>query len=361
MRKTILYLVILAVLGIAVYFFLIKSNDNPYGQTEAGFTVKDTAAIGKLFIADNDGESVLVERTDSGWVVNKKYKALRSTLNMILTTLTRQAALYPVTKNAYENVIKNLSTDGKKVEVYGRDGKKITVFYVGGVAVNNTGTNMLMEGAKMPYVVQVQGFNGYLTSQYTTNMADWRDRTIFSFQPDEIKSVSIQYPDKPINSFAINRENGTFSVSADTNITKHLDPLNIRRINVYLKYFGNVNCEGYLNGFIDTHESIATAPKRATMEITGMHGQRQHADIYWMPINKRSKNLTVANEDVPDDYDADRMYAVINDGQDTVMIQQMIFKNMFRKSFEFYQKDVTPTQMPPNNEPPRNVMMHKNQ
>jgi hypothetical protein len=57
-----------------------------------------------------------------------------------------------VPKTAYDNVIKGLSTEGIKVEVYGRDGKKKKVFYVGGSSVNNTGTNMMMEGAKQPYI-----------------------------------------------------------------------------------------------------------------------------------------------------------------------------------------------------------------
>jgi len=361
MGKTLLYLFILALLGGAVYFLLFKKSNSPYSESEAGFNIKDTAAIGKIYIVDYDGQNVLVERTDSGWIVNKKCKALPGTLNMILTTLTKQTPLYPVTQKAYDNVIKTLSTDGKKVEIYDRDGKKMRVFYVGGAAMNNTGTNMLMEGAKTPYVVQVQGFTGYLTARYTTNMKDWRDRTVFNIAPDDIKSVSVQYADNPINSFTIDRGNGSFTVTADTNVTKHLDPLNTRRIGVYLKYFTNVNCEGFLDGFNDTRSNLEQAPKRATIDITSIHGQRQHADVYWMPINKRSKNLTTSDPDVPDDYDADRMYAIINNAQDTVMIQEMIFKPIFRKAFEFYQKDPAASQTPLINEQPKNVLMHKTQ
>src|SRR6185312_15056085 len=162
MRKTLVYIAILAILAFGIYYFLFNNNSSSqYSDTEAGFTIKDTAAIGKLYLVSNDGEGVLVERTDSGWMVNKTYKALPGTLNLLLETFHDQAPLYPVTKNAYENVVKSLSTDGIKVEVYGRDGKKIRVFYVGGPAVNNIGTNMMIEGSHTPYVVQVSSFNGY--------------------------------------------------------------------------------------------------------------------------------------------------------------------------------------------------------
>lgn len=361
MRKTLLYLVILALLGFSVYYFLIKNNsESPFSATEAGFTVKDTSSIGKLYLAAANDESILVARTDSGWIVNNRYKALPSTLNLLLSTLATQAAVYPVTKSAYDNVVKNMSTNGIKVEVYGRDGSKMKVFYVGGSAAKNNGTNMLMDGASTPFVVQVPGFNGYLTSRFTTKLKDWRDRTIFNIPPDEIKSISVQYASKPINSFVLSRENGSLVMKADTNISKNLEVFNTRRANIYVKYFTNVNCEGFLNGLEDMNATLKTAPKQSTIDVTGMHGQRQHIDIYWMALNRRSKNTTVSDADVPDDYDADRLYAVINNERDTVMIQYFVFKNIFRKSYEFFQKDVAPSQLSGPQAQPKNVLINKN-
>ena len=77
-----------------------------------------------------------------------------------------------------------------------------------------------------------------------------------------------------------------------------------------------------------------------------------------MALNHRSKNQTVSNPDIPDEFDADRIYAVINNNQDTVMIQQFAFRDIFHKAFEFFQNDV-PMQKPVKKELPKNVMMHK--
>ncbi len=344
MRKTILYLVILGLLGFAVYFFLFSNKDtSPFGEDEAGFTIKDTAQIGKIYLASQDGESVTVEHTDSFWMVNKQYHALPGTLKMLLTTLQGQKPLYPVTQNAYENAIKIMSTEGIKVEIYGRDGKKMRCFYVGGVAVNNSGTNMLMDGAKKPYVVTMAGFNGYLTPHYPTQMRYWRDRSIMNIPAEEVKKVSLQYMDKPMNSFELIQEGSKITVTGDSNYSKYTDRYNARRAKVYTKYFTNINCEGYLNGLADMDTTLKTTRKHSVLDIEGNHGQHQHMDIYWVPINKRSKNLDVSDPDVPDDYDADRLYAVINNYKDTVMIQQFVFKTIFRKLYEFYQADVVQT------------------
>jgi hypothetical protein len=352
MNKTLLYTLILLLLAFGIYFFIFDTKDNPYNVDEAGFTVKDTASIGKLFLVSNKGESILAERTDSGWMVNKQYHALPSALNLVLITLNAQAALYPVTKNAYDNVIKGMATDAVKVEIYDRKGKKMKVMYVGGTSVNNSGTNMMLEGHK-PYVVQVPGFNGYLTSRFTTNLKDWRDRTVFNIPASEIKSVSVQYPEKPFNNFEIKRENGALVIKSDTTVTGGLDGPNMHRANLFLDYFTNINCEGFLNGLPDNDTTIKTAPKRSIIEVTGMHGQHQVVDVYWMALNKRSKNVTSADRDVPDDYDADRLYAVINNYKDTVMIQQFVFGKIFRKSYEFFQKDGAP---PPKQAVPLSVL-----
>ena len=358
MRKTLVYLAILAVLSFGVYYFLISDHGSSYDPKEADFTIKDTASIGKIFIANSAGQSVLVERSTNGWTVNKKDRALPSMVNLILSTLPHQETLYPVTHAAYDNAIKVLSTDSKKVELYDRAGKKIKVFYVGGTSANQNGTNLLMEGAKTPYVVQVPGFTGYLGSRYTVEMTDWKDRTVFDMPYEEIKSVSVQYADKPINSFVISSDGENISVSADTNLSRHLDAQNTRRGNLYLKYFTNINCEGIMNGIPGMDSIIGHSHKQSVIDITGIKGEHQRADIYWMDINRRSKNLTVSDPNVPDDYDADRLYAVINGGKDTVMIQQYVFRKIFRKAFQFFQNDDTTSALQ-STQPPRNVMMHK--
>ncbi len=355
MLKTLTYLIVLALLGAGIYFLIFKKNDNPFGNSEAGFTIKDTAAVGKIFLSTNDGESITIERKSDGWQLNGKYKALPSTVRMVMNTLVTQVPVTPVTKSAYENAVKTLATDGVKVEIYDRNGKKTTVFYVGGPSANGTGTNMLLEGAKTPYIVQTPGFSGDLRPRYPTTIKEWRDRTVFNIPDEEIKSVSVLYETNPINSYVVSRDNNVFTVKGDPQITEHLEPLNTARAGRYMKYFTNVNCEGYLNGLEDIDSLIRITKKRATIDIETLHMGKQHADLYWMPINRRSKNRLMSNEDVPDDYDADRMFAIINNNKDTIQIQMPSFNKILRKCFEFYQKDEV--QVKP--QPTPNILINK--
>lgn len=350
MRKPLIYFFILVLLGAGIYFFIFKKTDNPFGAKEAGFTVKDTASVYKIFIATNDGESVTVERkSGSTWMLNGKDRALPSMVDMVLTTLYKQEALYPVTQNAYETTVRNLAGEGIKVELYNKDGKKITTFYVGGPSPNGSGTNMLLEGAKMPYIVQTPGFSGSLRSRYSVRLQDWRDRAVFDVPASELKSVSVQYMGNPINSYVFNKHNDTYTVTGEPAVTTSLGPLNQNRAKVYATYFSRLYCEGYLNGAIGLDSTIRTTDKMASIDVEMTNGTRQHADIYWMLLNRRSKNQLTGDDVIPDKYDADRMYAVINGNKDTVLIQTLTFFKVLRKAHEFYQADVPEQPQPHTN------------
>ncbi len=354
--KNLLYLLILAILGTGVYFLIFKEKSNPFGAKEAGFTIKDTSQVGKIFIALHSGEHVTVERKSGYWMVNNEYKALPSTVRMVLYTLQSQIAVCPSTKAAYNNVVKELSTDGIKVEVYDLKGEKMSTFYVGGSTTSNDGTYMLMDGASQPYIVQTPGFVGDLRPRYTVAKKDWRDRTVFDIPAEKLKSVSVSYVTNPINSFVLERTNNGYDVKGDPSVTKNLDTLNRGRIQRYITFFSNVNCEGYVNGYEDVDSTFKMTKKRADLDIETVDNQKYHVGIFWMPLNKRSKNRIMANEDAPDDYDADRMYAVYNENKDTAMIQMLMFEKLLRRAYEFY----TPDEAGKTPERAKNALINKN-
>lgn len=342
MGRTIIYVVLLGLLGFGVYYFIFRNSDSLYSEAEANFTIRDTAAIGKIFLVKNDGESILLERKEDGWAVNKQYMAMNRIVLNLLTCLAKQTPLYPVPDKDHNRIIQYLSGNATKVEVYDRKGNKIRVFYVGGQGPDYHGSYMLMDGATTPYLVEVPGFHGYLSPRFTTDIADWRARTIFNLTRDEISAVSVQYAGEPLSSFTIKKNGPKAEVSVDPQLSSLAKNLNQKRVDDYLGFFTNINCEGYLNGVLGMDTTIANADKRCSIEVTDVKGNKRLVDIYWMPLNKRSKILKDVNGGlVKTPYDVDRMYAVIHDVKDTALIQVRTFDKFFRRSYEFYQAEDT--------------------
>ena len=341
MRKTLMYFILLVLLGYGVYYIVYKDKGSVFSEKEDGFNIKDTANIGKLFLADMEHNTILVERTDSGWYVNKQYKALQSTLNALLITLKTQSALYPVPEKAHNTVVKDMSGKSVKIEIYDRKGEKIRSFYVGGPEPGNNGSYMLMDnGAQNPYIVNTQAFQGYLTPRYTTLITDWRDRSIFKIPQADIRTITLEYPEHPLNSFTLKQENNKVVVEANKDIMAH-NTFNERRASIYTKFFDNINCEGYMNGLEKLDSSIMTTQKYCSIDILDKNNKHTHAEIYWMPVNKRSKNLLSSDRYVSDKYDPDHYYATINNNKDTVLIQNNVFEPIFRTAAEFYSPDDT--------------------
>lgn len=340
MLKTLTYILVLGVLGFGVWFFLFKDKDL-FAVDEAGFQIKDVSEIEKIYLADKKGKSIKLHKSDNGWIVNDSFKALNGMVNTLLTTFKDQEAAFPVPDQAHNSVVKTLAANSVKVEVYDARGNVMRKFYVGGQAHNDMGTYMLVEGAKRPYVVQIPVFRGYVTSRYSTEILDWRDRNIVNIPADELESVKVNYTseDTELNSFTISR-------SGDKNFQITLPPeldikaeVNQTRVQDYVKFFSKLNCEGYLVNVIDMDSIIASTQKRCNIQITTTNDKTQVVDIYWMPITKRSKNLQTQDIKTPDIYDSDRFYAVTNNYRDTAVIQRHTFDKIFRKGYEFYSTD----------------------
>ena len=241
--------------------------------------------------------------------------------------------MYPVPEAVHSSVVKSLSGNSVKVELYDLDGDEINTFYVGGAAYNYTGTYMLQEKAKKPYVVQIPNFHGFLSPVYSTDFDDWRDRSVMNLPSEQIAMVSMQYLESPEHSFTItNGETVSVKTTADT---EGMD-LNKDRVASYLRFFTEIYTEGYLNGIAGMDSTIASVPKFCIMEVTSKKGWKQHIEIFRMPLNKRSKNLATADEG---DYDVDRFYGVINNYRDTVLLQAFTFDKFFRSGVEFFMKD----------------------
>ncbi|MBL7718329.1 MAG: DUF4340 domain-containing protein [Flavipsychrobacter sp.] len=341
MKKTLLYLLILAVLAGGAYLVL-KEKDGGYAKADSDFNISDTAGIGKVYLAAMNGETILIERDADGWKLNKDYRALQSTVNSLLGTLRQQVGKHPAAGSAHNSIVKSLAGSGVKVEVYDRANKKIREFYVGGETRDYDGSYMLMAGSQTPFVVEIPGFPGYLSPRYTTDFHDWRDRSIFLLKREEISRVSLEYPGEPLNSFVVMQDaNGKITTQVDPVVSLN-NEMNVKRIEMFLTFFEKVYAEGFATGVDNLPAILDTVPKKAIIDVTDRKGRAHHIDIYWMPVNRRSRNLSQPDEEAPIGLDADRAYGVINGGKDTVVIQYQAFDKIFRKAIEFYQPDRQP-------------------
>lgn len=330
MRNTFLYILAFVLLAGAAWFFLIRENNSVFSSDEAGFTVRDTGSISKIFLSDRTG-NVTLTRTDSGWRLNDRYPVLPASLRSLFDALHNQTAIGPVPQIVHNNVIRALSVSAVKVEIYGSGGRKIRTFFVGNEAADFKNTYMLMEGAKRPYIVGLRGFDGFLTPRYSTRFYDWRDRTVFNIPPDQIRKVDVTYPNNPEASFTITADQNQVQLTppmpSGTPIASHLRD--------YLDFFQKVNAESFVNGTDDLDSLISVAPPYVNFRVVTADGRTQTANLYWMVATQRTSiEGSVRINGVR--YDPERQYAVLN-GNDTLVVQEQLFRKLLQPRSVFYE------------------------
>lgn len=334
MKRNLIYFIILVALGIAAYFFVINKPWGTLNTDETAFAVDDTAAIGKIFIADMQGKKVILERQKNFWIVNGKFPVRNDYMEMLLSTIKRVTINYPVPETAMNMVVKEMASHNKKVEIYDRNGKLMKSYIVGGPSLDALGTFMLMEKAKTPYVTAIPGFQGVLDTRYVTDEQVIRSLTIYNFKLNEIKEVSVTYTEQPDSSFTISvfgpdsfqLKNSKGEIHAESTVNKD-------RLHSYLNLFRFINAEAFVNDLPKKDTILGTKPF-CIVTLTDRDTQQHITTCYHMPL-QRDSPMQYDVKGNPLKYDDERYFATINNGQDFVIVQKFQFGKLFKSGNYF--------------------------
>ncbi len=339
-KKTLVPILIALVLGL-LSIFLMKRDDSSSIRTELmDFAVKDTAAITKIFLADRNDHSVTLKRKQNGeWVLDDSLPPRPDVMKNLVSAIHSISVKARVPESGFNNVITDLASGGIKCEVYLADqDKPFKVYYVGNQTADALGTFMMIEDSNVPFVMEIPGFNGYLTPWYNPVKDIWIEPVIFRLRQDQIKSIALSYPSFPKWSFSLERNQDKFnlSVPAENKIYTSIDSV---AVDNYLALYQNVFYEvpeGRLNK--QTKDSLFRTVPLNEIKITTMDDQEKGILIYPMAINESSIILqdSLGN---PLKYDVDRMYGFITHDKRWVVIQHYSFDKLFRKGDDFMLKN----------------------
>lgn len=342
MKKSRIYLIIVVVLIlVAVTLVITKSSQNTMGD-EGDFRISDTSNVTKVFLADKNNNTTLLTKNEDGtWTVNEKFKASSYAINMLLKTAMSVEIKAPVAKEAHTNVVKTLASSSTKVEIYQTAYRidlwnkiqwfpyeKLTrVYYVGSATQDNMGTFFLMDGSEVPYIVYIPGFNGYLSTRYSPLEMDWRDHAIFNYKYKDIKSLTLEFPEFPEQSFKVikegNRDFKLFGIAGPGGkITIPVPAFDTLKVMDYFSAFQDIRFESLLDQVEQKiRDSIINSVPFHILTIEGVDGKLNTIKTF----HKKGAPDQLDLENKPILWDRDRLFGLINDGKDLVLIQFYVF------------------------------------
>jgi hypothetical protein len=338
MKKNVLIPMLLVIMLGGISFWLVTNNKGSkttLDKNAMDFAVEDTAAITKIMLADKTGAHITLTRESAAtWRVNGKSMARPDAIRNLLEVIKKVAVKNPLGEKARENVIKWMATGATKVEIYQGD-TRIKRYYVGGETQDQLGTYMLLadavadeneQKAETPFVMEIPGFNGYLSVRYFTNEAEWRDRTVFRYTPPQLRSIRLEHLKTPEKGMQIDlKDANTFTLKSIAGDQLPFDTIKMKQ---YLTYFGAVGFEVIEDKINKAKkDSILRTPPMHTITVTDTKGQVNKVQLF-LKMGDGGKDEAGKVIEIPD---PDRMYALVNNGQDFVLVQYYVFGKLLQE------------------------------
>lgn len=325
-KSTIILLAVAAILGSVVAYFLAAgpSNSTTRSDTawERDFAIKKTDDIQKIFLADRRGRTTELTREGDIWIYNGQFRANDNIVNSLLRTIRSVDIKYIPPRSAIGPMVEDLSTQGIKVEIYGKGEEPLKTYYVGGTTPDETGTYMIMEGSEMPYVTSVPSMQGGLRVRYDIFGEKWRDKALFDTDPAKIEAISIEYPKQRNKSFKLTRAGGTTSVVPFYEITPALpgEPL-AGAVDRYLESYDRIVAEAFENDNKDKEKILQEAPFcQIILKEAGKEEQR----VTLIPTFDQYVDGTKQTKVIQ------RYYALVEPNKDLLLVQHQVIKGILR-------------------------------
>jgi len=189
---------------------------------------------------------------------------------------------------------------------------------------------MMLEGSSVPFVVHIPGFVGYLSTRFFVEETGWRSTTLFKYNFNDIKGITVANPDDPRSSFhLLSSGNNQYSITSPdgTPFPGTLDTIGVR---FYISQFEKVNFEFFADNLSNTTiDSLLAAKPYRSLILEDHAGKTRKVVAYKRPgfgkVDAEGNTLI---------WDDTRLWALIDD-KSWVVIQYFVFNTLFAKSINF--------------------------
>ncbi len=323
--KNIKLLTILIILIIIAGVYYFSNSKGSLNLRNTSFAIEETDQITEVKIS-SDKETLLLKKEFGQWKVNDKYNATKWSINNFMMALNRVYILKPVSKVEKEQVASILKSDGILVEIY-KNRRAIKKYYVSKPGMNKNKTYMMMCKSSEPFVVGIPSFQGLVSDLYVVEENFWRDKTIFNYQPQNIKTILLEYSENPSKSFQlVNFNDGTFALK-DVAKESYVENFNVENLVRYFTYYQRIVFEELGSDLSQKEvDTIMKSKLFVTITVEDINGAKNKLDIYRKPPEDKLDEFGEKAE-----FDYNRAYAILNNNRDLILIQYYIFDPLFKE------------------------------
>ena len=326
---------------------VVALNGRKQATFKQDYHVEDIGAVTRIYMADKMDNEVLLTRTsDSTWVVNNQYPANQPMIDLLLETLNTMRIRQQVNRNAIPNVVKDISARAIKVEVYARKpliklfglnlftrDRLLVTYYVGRETQDMMASYVFREGDKVPYVIHIPGFRGFITPRFVTEPLKWRSHNIVDLNVGAIARIQLEIPAMPEESYAVVNNGTDFDFLTASSQWQPVNNFDTARVAQLLSSFTWLNFDEFADIVPNSNDSSLNGAPRTILTITDTAGQQTELRTYIKYYNP-DDTLAMPDTMMYNTFDLDRLYAIVN-RKDTVLIQYYVFDKILQPASYF--------------------------
>jgi len=296
------------IFGILLYF-LKPAKKN---LTSKLFIINDTTNISKIIITQDTLKVILNRNKKSKkWTIDNKYPANNKAVKKLYQTLTEVKISKPVLNSRRDSLIKNIKTKGKKIEIFDYNNELLREIRIGTFVKQLDGTYMYNRKKNSIFIVNIPGLENNLNYRYNINPVYWLNPEIFSYKPNEIKEITLNYPNALSESFKLTISEDTANLINLSN-NQYVKEINLTKVGSYLSYFMNVKFTSESsNSDILKNELLQKIPY-AEITVIDINREKKNVKLFKIKNNKTNK------------YNMNKLYALVNN-QDLVVVKYVNF------------------------------------
>jgi hypothetical protein len=207
MNRNLILLTILIVLAGFAWYLTKEKSSQKVVYIDRNFAIEHMDEVGKIILADHEGNRTEIERAGSSWLVNGTYGINDRRMETFSKTLTDLDIRYIPSQAESETAIKQLASYTNHCKIYDNQGDLLRSYFIGGTNADGMGTYMMMENSSSIFVMDIPYFQGAIDLRYDANPEYWMTEKVFSkLTENNIRSIELRFTKESANSLKLDQK-----------------------------------------------------------------------------------------------------------------------------------------------------------
>ncbi len=265
-KKNTRYVVFILVVVIFMLLLVTGQLERITGG-DSDFVISDTSSVRRIRITGSD--TIYLERSKEGWIVNGHYKADPSAIDNFLIAFSRLGISGVMNSKDPEEL------DHEHIRIWtGRKVRRLSFYPNEGVPL------MSHKGSKRIYRIGITGLPGASLSRIFSDQSDyWKDKQLVRLSSSDIARIEVVPARKWGKGFVVARKEDGFKLEDSKGAVIPDSLVDQERLHMYTSYFGQIFYDSTYSNRMATQEILESDPDY-TIVINDIKGNRYIIEMY---------------------------------------------------------------------------------